>query len=80
MTKLTDRDQSSNIPLPKPKDSVKLKRVTVPYNSMIHSIILTYYFRLKSALGKRSAALGYGIKSDFTKHDKYIPGPTTYTV
>lgn len=31
-------------------------------------------------MGTRSAALGFGNKSDFTKHDKYIPGPTAYTI
>ena len=30
-------------------------------------------------MGSRSAAIGFGTKSDFTKKDKYIPPPTAYT-
>jgi hypothetical protein len=29
-------------------------------------------------MGERSAGFGYGFKSDFTKTDKYLPGPTNY--
>lgn len=34
--------------------------------------------RVTSSLDKRAASLGFGQKSDFTKCDKYIPGPSTY--
>jgi hypothetical protein len=31
-------------------------------------------------MGHRSAGFGYGNKSDFTKTDKYRPGPTNYEI
>ncbi|CAD8161473.1 unnamed protein product [Paramecium pentaurelia] len=37
-----------------------------------------YDSQIETQLNKRAAALGYGNKSDFTKKDKYIPGPTDY--
>ncbi|CAD8083679.1 unnamed protein product [Paramecium sonneborni] len=39
-----------------------------------------YDSQIQTQLNKRSAALGYGNKSDFTKKDKYIPGPTDYNI
>ncbi|CAD8063195.1 unnamed protein product [Paramecium primaurelia] len=39
-----------------------------------------YDSQIQTQLSKRSAALGFGIKSDFTKRDKYIPGPTDYNI
>ncbi|CAD8081623.1 unnamed protein product [Paramecium sonneborni] len=39
-----------------------------------------YDSQIQTQLSKRSAALGYGNKSDFTKKDKYIPGPTDYLI
>ena len=31
-------------------------------------------------MARRGTNLGYGNKSDFTKCDKYIPGPTNYEI
>ncbi|CAD8176036.1 unnamed protein product [Paramecium octaurelia] len=39
-----------------------------------------YDSQIQTQLNKRAAALGYGTKSDFTKRDKYIPGPTDYNI
>ncbi|CAD8073233.1 unnamed protein product [Paramecium sonneborni] len=39
-----------------------------------------YDSQIQTQLNKRSAALGFGSKSDFTKKDKYIPGPTDYNI
>ncbi|CAD8160363.1 unnamed protein product [Paramecium octaurelia] len=39
-----------------------------------------YDSQIQTQLNQRAAALGYGNKSDFTKKDKYIPGPTDYNV
>ena len=35
---------------------------------------------MRSMLTARGTTLGYGGKSDFTKCDKYIPGPTNYKI
>ncbi|CAD8133560.1 unnamed protein product [Paramecium pentaurelia] len=56
----------------------KAQRFSKPKQS--YCSIQFYDSQIQTQLNKRAAALGYGSKSDFTRRDKYIPGPTDYNI
>lgn len=81
MIKLTVLIRSKCTPFLKLNDFPNSRDLTAQLSfTRISNIHSSYIKRIQSQLGSRSTALGYGIKFDFTKTDKYRPGPTSYDI